>query len=692
MSLFTLPVTAADIAQTEEGIQFFQGSAANQAAVAAAINAPGSTQTVFTYAASLLNSNLAFSQVAMGLFPFMTGVTDTTAHIGVITTQFLPAQVTFAASKGFNPTVFAAEAYGSALSTNAAFNANFVTPFANNPAGFAAAVSAATGVSAAAILQFVNNWTAFFTANPSALQGRTVTQAAFGSAFGDAFGTALLTPGLSSNIATVFSTNAAFPFSPNTVIGIVANALIDNTTGQYQTGVALGALAPGAHIHLQGEGGTNIGQFQLTINPDNFVTNFNNPIFYGLPGQTVLGLSNTLNAGDNLVSNAGNGTLNYTAVFSTQGNPPLATDVTMTGFRDVFILNTAAGVAGFSGNITGLLNVTFLAGSTGDVQLGLASAGLNSALQSINIHASWGFTAWMTDSALAGTTDAVQINLNGVTTEVHLNVTTGSNGYEIVNIASAGGANALQLDTNAGSLATINVAGTQKLNLGFVHDFAGTIDASLHSGGLDVAIGSGKQTVITGTGNDRVEVTSANAPDLINLTAGGADRVEFENFLAGDTAPISNANYHLIQGFTIAAPDAVEIDLSSGNWNIATTQGVFVGVGNALLTLSYTTNTVADATVAGFNFIKVLTAVDTNWLNPEQGFAAAMGTGHMTTTAGATDVLLAYYDVTNSQMVLGFVDDPGDVINISDDFEIITLIAMTKADYDTFAGGNLVFV
>ena len=47
MSLFTLPVTAADIAQLETGIQFFQSSASNQAAVVAAINAPLQSDGVY---------------------------------------------------------------------------------------------------------------------------------------------------------------------------------------------------------------------------------------------------------------------------------------------------------------------------------------------------------------------------------------------------------------------------------------------------------------------------------------------------------------------------------------------------------------------------------------------------------------------------------------------------------------------
>ena len=53
MSLFALPVTVADLTQLQTGVQFFTNMA-EATATATAINAPGATQTVFTYAASLI--------------------------------------------------------------------------------------------------------------------------------------------------------------------------------------------------------------------------------------------------------------------------------------------------------------------------------------------------------------------------------------------------------------------------------------------------------------------------------------------------------------------------------------------------------------------------------------------------------------------------------------------------------------
>jgi peptidase M10/serralysin-like protein/matrixin len=253
-----LPVSVSDLITLQRGIQFFTNSA-EATAEATLINATPTTESVFTYAAKLINSRAGvLSQVAMADFAVMTGVTDTVEHLTAIATQFLPAQI---AGKSFDPTVFAAEAYGSALSTNAAFNANFVTPFANNTEGFVSSVVGATSVSAVAIRQFVNNWTAFFTDHPEALQGRTVTQAAYGAAIGDAIGVALQTP-TAANLATVFSTTANNGFSPNTVAGLVANALIDNAEGLYTPGVSLRALPQ--HVLLQGEFHGGVEQISLT--------------------------------------------------------------------------------------------------------------------------------------------------------------------------------------------------------------------------------------------------------------------------------------------------------------------------------------------------------------------------------------------------------------------------------------------
>jgi hypothetical protein len=252
-----LPVSVSDLTTLQQGIQFFTNSA-EATTEAAAINATPTTESVFTYAAKLINGQISLAQVAMAVSALMEGGTilvgdaTTPNTLTFFSKSFLPAQVNNAIANGFSPTVYAAEALGLALGGDANFDTKFVTPFANNVLGFAQAVSDATGVNVAAIQGFANNWIAFYTANPGATQGLTVTEAAYGAAFGDTVGAVLRAPAsLGLPLTTVFSTTGNNGFSPNTVAGLVANALIDNAEGMYKAGVSLAALPQ--HAPLQGE-------------------------------------------------------------------------------------------------------------------------------------------------------------------------------------------------------------------------------------------------------------------------------------------------------------------------------------------------------------------------------------------------------------------------------------------------------
>ena len=53
MSLNALPVTVSDLTQLQQGVEFFTNTS-EATTEAAAINAPGATETVFTYAARLI--------------------------------------------------------------------------------------------------------------------------------------------------------------------------------------------------------------------------------------------------------------------------------------------------------------------------------------------------------------------------------------------------------------------------------------------------------------------------------------------------------------------------------------------------------------------------------------------------------------------------------------------------------------
>ena len=92
----------------------------------------------------------------------------------------------------------------------------------------------------------------------------------------------------------------------------------------------------------------------------------------------------------------------------------------------------------------------------------------------------------MTAAALGAASDTVAIKLNGAggvaTTVVNLDVTSGTSGYETMNVNSGGGGhNALVLNTNATSTSTIVVTGAQNLlilgdalNIADLHTFNGS--------------------------------------------------------------------------------------------------------------------------------------------------------------------------------------------------------------------------
>ena len=136
-----------------------------------------------------------------------------------------------------------------------------------------------TGVNQAVIQDFVDYWIGFYTQFPAATQGLTVNQAAYGAAFGDAIGVALLNP-TAANLQTVISTTAAIAFSPNTVTGVIANALILNGENLYTAGVALGSLPQ--HQLLQGEAAAKQTTFAFTPETDEFPGTNGDDTFNGI--------------------------------------------------------------------------------------------------------------------------------------------------------------------------------------------------------------------------------------------------------------------------------------------------------------------------------------------------------------------------------------------------------------------------
>jgi len=291
--------------------------------------------------------------------------------------------------------------------------------------------------------------------------------------------------------------------------------------------------------------------FDLTIGvdgPPEYTATAAGAVYNALPeGNPPLGTTNTLNVGDNLQDPFNDGILNYTGSFSFI-NPAFANGVTLNGIATANI--TSLGVlTGFAGNITGLHTATVTAGSTGNVQLGTAAVGLNTALQTVNLNASVDFTAWTAANALVAIDDEILINLNGVSgpQTVTLNTVGGSPlpGYEVANVDSGGPVeNFIFLNTNTTTIATVNVVGAQDLTIrgnALDTDNLELFDSTAAGGDVDARfIGGGTVTVNGGVGNDLF----AFADTVGNVTVDGGpgnDRFVFEStgaatFGTGDTA------------------------------------------------------------------------------------------------------------------------------------------------------------
>ena len=198
-------------------------------------------------------------------------------------------------------------------------------------------------------------------------------------------------------------------------------------SANFQNLLLAGGTAPsGSILTLSGTVGSSL---TLTTGVDTPTTGFSTghgatatqagATFTALPGSNSLGLSNTLNSGDNLQATGlavGNSTLNYTAVDPAfGGNAALAHGVTMNEISNAVISsNAVAAHAGFDGSITGLTTVTLTSLGTpgGFVDLGTVGPGLNTALTTVNINASQTLTADMTPAALAAA-PAATINVGG---------------------------------------------------------------------------------------------------------------------------------------------------------------------------------------------------------------------------------------------------------------------------------------
>jgi hypothetical protein len=229
----------------------------------------------------------------------------------------------------------------------------------------------------------------------------------------------------------------------------------------------------------------------------------------------------------------------------------------------------------------------------------------------------------------------------------------------------------------------------------------GTINASALDADLYVAIegnfGDPGVTVFGGLGDNFVDVFDQDeSPHRIVLTEdSGNDIVKFhdETFDAGFT--LGDGNYTTVENFG-QADDIIGID--ANDFGVETTQGIVVAEGDDPLIFDYANGTVADATTDAFNFIKATDPVSVGGGTAQFGFDAVFGAlGSILVTPGTVNVLFAYYDSTNQEMVLGTADEGfagfiGSSTTIGSDFDVIAEVQMSLTDYNNFNADNLLFL
>src|SRR5208283_2156196 len=478
MSLTALPVSVTDLTTLQTGLQFFTNTP-DATLQASAINAAGSTSSVFTYAASLLNGNIALSQVAMAVSAIAesgtiaVGDTTTPNTLTFLSTQFLPSQVAYAASLHLNQTVFAAQALGLALAGTSGFQTDWG---GLSGSAFAASASAATGVSTQAITKWVTYWIDFYTANPGALNGLSVIQAAYGASLGEAIGVALLNP-TSAHLESVFSTTGSTGFSPDSGSGLVQNALIDVATNQYATGVSLAALP--THTPLQGQAGPSPIIFTLTTGVDTVPLNQSNSTVNGTfggagagstwtPGDTITAAAGTTNETFNIDGIGSAAVINPTTVgpgnsVSGVETVNIVSNVNVFGLSDQAVQGDFT-ATGSQGDWVGLttLNVTSGGNATGvDVLKVDATTAVNITDTLLTdtssaLTATGGSVITITEDNLYNTNAGITVNGGTGTTTVSITQTENGTGHDgVVTITDVNGASA----TAAGTITTVTLNG-----------------------------------------------------------------------------------------------------------------------------------------------------------------------------------------------------------------------------------------
>jgi hypothetical protein len=362
----------------------------------------------------------------------------------------------------------------------------------------------------------------------------------------------------------------------------------------------------------------------------------------------------------------------------------------------------AGATGGFFGSISGLNNVTLLAGSNSDEELGSAAFGLNSALETIQLQVDHDFIAWFTNAALAGT-HAVTVDLNlagalgGFDSEVRLN--TGANTYTTIHVITEGGAgNRLDLHATA---PTVTVNGGQHLTIfgaALITDTLNTFDASGTTGGVNAEFqGSGSSTVIGGSGSDFftfdpsvhvIHVSGGAGDDLFSfdLTPGGGANFNSTDSADGgpgnDTLEIDAAHGAILLGGSIVNIETVRHDGTQDD-QLTADMSKMGSATTFQLDGDYNTN---------FNVtVNNLTDAQTVLFTGDQGnlvlhHAGLFGTDHLTMSTGSLGTTTLNSLSTDPEFGLALQSNAG-LFGVN----VINHVSNVNTDVTMTGAGNLIF-
>jgi len=504
----------------------------------------------------------------------------------------------------------------------------------------------------------------------------TITKGLGGSSKADL---AAAIAGVTSDAATVTSGQAA---ADNAVTAAAAKVVAD----------AAAAAKVAADAAAAAEAAAKAGQSDTLTTGLNTITGTAND-------DTVSALTSTLTVGDSYDGLGGTDTVSLTS--SLNGNTSVA-GFTLSNIENlgVNMTSAAAGAETLTLNLattdTDRVTLSGLSVSTGNDTLRVdnVAAGTIMALSSstdLNLTANYQAAATKGTTA-AGTGNTVDLEVSAVTrTAGGDNTVTIGNGFETINVKSAGAAS--RLDQITSNSEAMNVTGDANLTIDTrldatlyainASDFTGKLSiATTNNGAPDLVIGGvdiADTTITGGSGNDTINVSNNAADNEINVNGGaGNDTVIIGAATAAAAANGSNP------GDVLNGGDGVDI-LS------------FTSAGLSGLTKAVTTG------ISGFETINVnnvlgnnITAANVQATGITTVNLAAGGTGTIIMPAGASTVSLgssltgalviqdtgtAQTDsvtISNSKIT---ADDMGDANNVTiTGFETLSIVTTAVGD------------